>query len=145
MLRARLGACLRFRLRQKYVILHSGSFTMYIFLASGFGFSLENKLCLAIFICRKRSRGEGKGWGCCWEDWGALGADGHFAIVIIWSHCHTVSILLLAFGVSILILPQGNVTCYLEGVVMGRHKFRVSLNFVSSVSVVKSYLCEHVL
>ena len=31
-------------------------------------------------------------------------------------------------------------TCYLEGVVMGRHKFRVSLNFVSSVSVVKSYL-----
>ena len=53
---------------------------------------------------------------------------------------HTVSILLLAFGVSILILPQGNVTCYLEGVVMGRHKFRVSLNFVSSVSVVRSYL-----
>ena len=51
-----------------------------------------------------------------------------------------VSILLLAFGVSILILPQGNVTCYLEGVVMGRHKFRVSLNFVSSVSVVRSYL-----
>ena len=42
--------------------------------------------------------------------------------------------------VSILILPQGNVTCYLEGVVMGRHKFRVSLNFVSSVSVVRSYL-----
>ena len=50
------------------------------------------------------------------------------------------SILLLAFGVSILILPQGNVTCYLEGVVMGRHKFRVSLNFVSSVSVSRSYL-----
>ena len=42
--------------------------------------------------------------------------------------------------VSILILPQGNVTCCLEGVVMGRHKFRVSLNFVSSVSVVRSYL-----
>ena len=51
-----------------------------------------------------------------------------------------VSILLLAFGVSILILPQGNVTCYLEGIVMGRHKFRVSLNFVSSVSAVRSYL-----
>ena len=50
------------------------------------------------------------------------------------------SILLLAFGVSILILPQGNVTCYLEGVVMGRHKFRVSLNFVASVSVMRSYL-----
>ena len=31
-------------------------------------------------------------------------------------------------------------TCYLEGVVMGRHKIRVSLNFVSSVSVVRSYL-----
>ena len=39
------------------------------------------------------------------------------------------SILLLAFGVSILILPQGNVTCYLEGVVMGRHKFRVFFEF----------------
>ena len=31
-------------------------------------------------------------------------------------------------------------TCYLEGVVMGRHKFQVSLNFVSSVSVVRSFL-----
>ena len=42
MLRARLGACLRIRLGQKYVILHSGSFTVYIFLASSFGFCLEN-------------------------------------------------------------------------------------------------------
>ena len=50
------------------------------------------------------------------------------------------SIFLLAFVVSIPIQPQGNVTCYVEGVVMGRHKFRVSLNFVSSVSVVRSYL-----
>ena len=48
MLRARLGACLRFRLEQKYVIMHSGSFTVYFFLASGFGFCLENKWCLAI-------------------------------------------------------------------------------------------------
>lgn len=31
---------------------------------------------------------------------------------------HMVSVLLLAFVVFILILPQGNVTCYLEGVVV---------------------------
>ena len=36
--------------------------------------------------------------------------------------------------------PQDNVTCYLKGVVMGSDKFRVSLNFVSYVSVVRSYL-----
>ena len=49
-------------------------------------------------------------------------------------------ILLLAFAVSILILPQDNVTCYLEGAVMGRDKFRVSLNFNLYVSVMRSYL-----
>ena len=49
-------------------------------------------------------------------------------------------ILLLAFGVPILIQPQGNVTCCLEGVVTGRDKFRISLYFILYVSVVRSDL-----
>lgn len=51
-----------------------------------------------------------------------------------------VSILYLVFGVTVLILYQCNMACYLEGVVIGRDILQVSLNSVPYVSVVRPYL-----
>ena len=157
---AKLSGCSGQRdcLRQKYVILHYGFFTVYIFFASNSVCCLKN----ANYIYFYRQEGEQgllgtglRGLRCLWTF-----SHLHYNVKMTSMRRPYVASTSVRRRYDIVCLlgewlatcsaglsgfypdstPVCNLSCYLEGAVIGRYTFRVSMDFVSYVSVVRPYL-----